>query len=271
MVPLRPDPDDPSGSWLTTDDGFPLATTRIRHDDGTRIAADVRPLPGVPLPDLAIHARRDLAGLRLDTADDRLVQALVATGLVLTRAATEMRHRLHDVPPRRPLAEGWSLTSAGWDDDLEDALAAAYGPGHPDGRWTPENTVEVRGMYEPCAAVPALRPASARLRGPDGRSAGHVLCAGPVPWTDDECVWVLNLGVAPYAQRRGFGRALIIHTLHGARHAGLPSVGLEVVDGGPGRKLYDEAGFVTVARILSVPLPADPLDPGTNGRMVGER
>ncbi|MFJ6194506.1 GNAT family N-acetyltransferase [Micromonospora sp. NPDC092111] len=111
-------------------------------------------------------------------------------------------------------------------------------------------------MVERSDPVPPLPGASARVVGPDGRSAGHVLCAGPVPWTEDGAAWILNLGVAPTAQRRGLGRALLVHALRGAREAGLPGLGLEVTDGNPARRLYDAAGFRVRTRVLSVSLPA---------------
>lgn len=145
---------------------------------------------------------------------------------------------------------------AGWDDDLLEAVTAAYGPDHPDGQWQAADTGQVRALYEPGAPVPAQQPCSARLVDPDGRSAGHVVCAGPVPWTDDACAWVLNLAVAPRGQGRGLGRALLLHALHGTRRVGLPSLGLSVVDGGPGRALYDRAGCTPLTRVLSVQLPA---------------
>lgn len=254
-VPVHPDPDVPGVSVLTADDGTPLARLRLRDDDGTPVAADVRPAPEAALRDVAAQARRDLAGLRLDTPDDALADALVRGGLVQSRAATDMRHDLADLPAAAALPRGWSLGPAGWDDDLSEAVAAAYGPDHPDGRLQPADVEEVRAMFQPGAAVPALLPASARLVDPCGRSAGHVLCAGPVPWTDDDCVWVLNLAVAPRAQGRGFGRALLTHALRGTREVGLPALGLSVVDGGPGRRLYDSAGFAVRTRVLSVPLP----------------
>ena len=154
------------------------------------------------------------------------------------------------------LPDGWSLTEGGWDDDLASALATAYAPGHPDGGWTENDTGQVRAMFDKADPVPPLSPASARLVGPDGRSAGHVLCAGPVPWTDYRCAWVLNLGVGPRAQGRGFGRALLVHALRGSHAAGLPALALAVTDGNPARRLYDRAGFQPVTRVLTVDLPA---------------
>ncbi|MEV0715406.1 GNAT family N-acetyltransferase [Asanoa sp. NPDC050611] len=111
-------------------------------------------------------------------------------------------------------------------------------------------------MFERSDPVPPLSPASARLLGPDGRSAGHVLCAGPVPWTEYPCAWVLNIGVGPRAQGRGLGRALLTHALRGTREAGLPALALSVADGNPARRLYDRAGFVVVTRVLSLTMPA---------------
>ncbi|MEU8313020.1 GNAT family N-acetyltransferase [Micromonospora sp. NPDC048887] len=254
-MPVGPHRDAPEDSLLLGDDDTELARMRLRDDDGTPVAAEVRPLPGAPLAGLVAQVRRDLAGHRLETPDDALAAALIADGLRLERAATDMRHALADVPEPVVLPDGWSLGAPGWDDDLAEGLDAAYGPDHPDGRWQPGDTEEVRAMFDTGEPVPPLVPASARLIDPDGRSAGHVLCAGPVPWTDDDCAWILNLGVAPRAQRRGFGRALLVHALRGAREAGLPSAGLSVVDGNPARRMYDAAGFHVLTRVLTVRIP----------------
>ncbi|MET8161728.1 GNAT family N-acetyltransferase [Sphaerisporangium sp. NPDC005289] len=259
-MPLHPDIEDPADSLLSADDGTVLARLRIRDDDGERVAGQVRPLPRAALNHVATQARRDLAGLRLDTPDDGLADALVATGLKLRRAATDMRHDLVDIPAPVALPTGWSLGVPGWDDDLAEGLAAAYGPDHPDGAWQTRDTEQIRAMFDDGQPVSPLLPASARLVGPDGRSTGHVLCAGPVPWTDDVCAWVLNLALAPRAQGRGLGQALLTHALHGAREAGLPAVGLSVADGNPARRMYDNAGFQPLTRVLSVLLPP-PSDP----------
>ncbi|MFG2058106.1 GNAT family N-acetyltransferase [Micromonospora sp. NPDC048930] len=255
-MPVRPHPEDPADSLLVADDGTALARMRLRDDAGTSVAAEVRPEAGTALSRLAEQARRDLAGCRLETPDEGVAAALVAGGLTLHRAATDMRHDLAEVPPPVALPAGWSLGSPGWDDELAEGLAAAYGPGHPDGSWLASDTDEVRAMFDRGEPVPPLPPASARLVDPDGRSAGHVLCAGPVPWTEDVCAWVLNLAVAPRAQGCGFGRALLTHALRGAREAGLPAVGLSVADGNPARRMYDSAGFRPYTRVLSVLLPA---------------
>ncbi|GIF66433.1 hypothetical protein Ais01nite_44680 [Asanoa ishikariensis] len=241
---------------LRADDGTVLARFRSRDDDGERVAAEVRPVPGVPVARVAAQARRDLAGFRLETPDDALAAALVADGIALERSAIDLRHDLRDLPEPVVLPDGWTLAEAGWDDDLAAAAAAAYSSGHPDGGWTENDTKAVRGMFERDDPVPPLAAASARLVGPDGRSAGHVLCAGPVPWLDYPCAWMLNIAVGPKAQGRGFGRALLTHALHGTRAAGLPTLDLSVVDDNPARRLYDAAGFQPVIRVLTLHLPA---------------
>ncbi|MFC6018702.1 GNAT family N-acetyltransferase [Plantactinospora solaniradicis] len=197
--------------------------------------------------------------MRLDKRDEGLADALVAGGLEHRRAATELRHDLAELPAPPVLPAGWTLAAPGWDDDLARACDAAYGPDHPDGRWQSGHTWQIRAMFDADDPVPPLRSASARVVGPDRRSAGHVLCAGPVPWTDDVCGWILNIAVAPHAQGIGLGRALLTHALRGTREAGLPTLGLSVVDGNPARRMYDNAGFRTHTRVLSVLLPADPV------------
>lgn len=254
-MPLRPETGEPGATLLHTDDGTPLAHLRLRDDDDKLLAERVQPLPDADLAQVAAQARRDLAGRRLTTPDDALARVLVDGGLRLRRAATDMRHDLAVLPPLPALPDGWTLRAGGWDDDLAEGLAAAYGGGHPDGPWSDGATREVRGMFERGEPVPPLAEACARVVGPDGRSAGHVLCAGPVPWTEDECAWILNLGVAPRAQGLGLGRVLLVHAMHGSRTAGLPRLGLEVADSNHARRLYDSVGFQVRTRVLSVDLP----------------
>lgn len=249
----------PEGLRLHDLDGVWCADLRLWDDDGEPAAGPVILQPGADPTTVAAMCSSLLAGRRLDTPDDRLVDALLARGLRLARAATELRHDLTDLlAPSLP--HGWQLIAGGWDASLEESLTAAYAGGHPDGAWTPGATAEVSGMYEPEAKVPAIAGACARVRGPDGRSYGHVLVAGPVPWRSTGCGWVLNLAVAPAARGRGLGRSLLAHALQGTRDAGLPALELSVVDNGPGRRLYDTAGFQVITRVLSVPLPGTAAD-----------
>lgn len=244
----------PGGLRLHDEAGVWCADMRLWDDDGVPAAGPVVLRPGASPTAVAVMCIRLLAGRRLDTPDDRLADALVAQGVTLTRAATDLRHDLTDLlPPSLP--NGWQLVAGGWDASLEESLTAAYADGHPDGTWTPKASAEVSGMFAPDAEVPALAGASARVRGPDVRSYGHVLVAGPVPWRPTRCGWVLNLAVAPAAQGRGLGRALLAHALRGTHAAGLPALELSVVDGGPGRRLYNAAGFEVLAGVLSIPLP----------------
>jgi GNAT superfamily N-acetyltransferase len=229
----------------------------LLDDDGVATAR-VELVPGATATSVAAQAVQHLAGRRLETADQALADALVARGLRLQRAATDLRHDVADLPPPQPLPAGWSLAGPGFDDDVLAAVTAAYGPDHPDGGWTTSDTQEVRAMFAGTAEVPPLAYASARLLGPDGRSAGHVLVAGPVPWRDTPCGWVLNVAVAPAGQGRGLGRALMVHALHGVLAAGLPALELSIVDGGPARPLYDRLGFRVLRRVLTVDLPAAP-------------
>lgn len=251
-MPLLPAPDEVEGHLLIGPGGRPLAWTRLREED--RVAGRTRLLPGVDAEDAAAQACVDLAGFRLATTDTALADALAVSGVPVHRVAVDMVHDLADVPPLTPLPPGWALAPGGWDADLGAAVAEAYGSGHVDGPWTDEKTAEVAGMYGAGASLPPLSAATARVLDPDRRSAGHILCAGPVPWAD-QGAWILTFGLAHRAQGQGLGRALVSHALRGAHGAGQPRVGLSVTEGNPARRLYDAAGFKVVHRVHSFRLP----------------
>lgn len=251
-MPLLPDPDDPKFHVLVDAGGRPLARTRMRPDDG--VAGATRLLPGVDPAHAAAQARVDLAGLRLATTDPALADALVATGVPLHRVAVDMVHDLADLPSAAPLPPGWALAAGGWDADLASAVEEAYRSSHVDGPWTAKDSAEVRAMYAPGSDHPPLAPATARIVDAAGRSAGHIVCAGPVPWVD-EGAWVLTVGLAQRAQGQGLGRALLTHAVRGTAEAGLPRLGLSVTEGNAARRLYDAAGFRVVSRVLSLRLP----------------
>ena len=177
-MPLLPDPDDPQSDLLLDVTGRPLAHLRLRQDDG--VASRTRLLPGADAADAAAQARVDLAGLRLATTDAALADALVSTGVPLHRVVVDMVHDLAELPAPAPLPPGWTLAKGGWDDDLAAAVQEAYASDHADGPWTDQATAEVSAMYEPGAALVPLEPATARIVDPSGRSAGQILCAGPV-------------------------------------------------------------------------------------------
>ncbi len=103
-VPLLPDPEDPSGSLLVGDDGRPLGRTRLRREEG--VAGRTRVHPGADVTALAAQARRDLAGLRVATSDDRLADALLAAGAELHRVAVDLRHDLAGPLPAEVVPAG---------------------------------------------------------------------------------------------------------------------------------------------------------------------
>lgn len=254
-MPLQEDPDDPKRMLLVDDAGRPLASTRLRADDG--VAGGTRLHPAADPAGAARQALVDLAGLRLATTDQALADALLRVGAVLHRVAVDMTHDLADLadlpmPPLLP--RGWALASGGWDADLASAVAEAYGPDHVDGPWGEQDTAQVAAAHAGTADLGALASATARVVDPDGRSAGQVLCAGPVPWVD-EGAWVLTIALAHRARGLGLGRGLLMHALRGTREAGLSKLGLSVTDGNPARRLYEAAGFRPVSRVLSLRLP----------------
>jgi GNAT superfamily N-acetyltransferase len=166
-----------------------------------------------------------------------------------------MHRDLGEPIPATPVSEGWALISHGWDDDLAAALWAAYGPDHPD---RGDRVGRLRGLTEGEGALAVLPGATARLRGPDGRSVGQVFTVGPVPWGSAPMSWVLDLAVAPGGQGRGLGAALLAYAMRGTRDAGLTAVGLSVTDGNPARRLYDRMGFRPALRHFEVRAPRSP-------------
>jgi mycothiol synthase len=251
-VPLQDDPDDPARTLLVDAAGRPLASMRLRADD--RVAGGARLDPGADPAAAARTALADLAGLRLATTDEALADALVKAGGVLHRVAVDMTHDLADLPAWPPLPRRWALSPGRWDEDLAGAVAEAYGLDHVDGPPSEQDIAQVAAALAGTGDLTALAPATARVVDPDGRSAGHVLCAGPVPWVD-EGAWVMAIALANRARGIGLGRTLLAHALQGTRQAGLSKLGLSVTEGNPARRLYEGAGFRPVSRVLSLRLP----------------
>lgn len=68
-------------------------------------------------------------------------------------------------------------------------------------------------------------------------------------WFDGDVAQVMTLGVAPAAQRRGVGTALLAALLDQARDLGAAAVLLEVrVDNAAALALYERHGFVVLGR-----------------------
>jgi mycothiol synthase len=250
-----PTADGPEGTLLSDQSGVPVATFRRRTEDGEETAGRFLPTPGTSPDRAARQAVRELPGRRLTTHDEEVARALAGAGCTLLRAATDMQRDLTEPIPVRPPVAGWSLIEHDWDDDLAAALAAAYGPDHPD---SGDRVGRLRGLVTSERGLVFLPGASARLRGPDGRSAGQVFTVGPVPWGSTPMSWVLDLAVVPGAQGQGFGAALLAYAMRGTLDAGLATAGLTVTDGNPARRLYDRMGFRPALRhfALRAPQPA---------------
>jgi GNAT superfamily N-acetyltransferase len=258
---------DAEGVLLSDGHGVPVARFQWSDEDGEQVARRFRPGPGASPDRAARMAVRDLGGHRLKTTDEETARALIGAGCTLVRAATDMHRALDQPIPAAPLGEGWALVPHEWDDDLAAALQAAYGPDHPD---RSDRVSRLRSLTEGEQGLPVLAGATARLRGPDGRSAGQVFTVGPVPWAGTPTSWVLDLAVSPVAQGRGLGAALLAYAISGTRVAGLTTAGLSVTDGNPARRLYDRMGFRPVLRHFEVraPRPAPTLSQtraGPNG------
>jgi mycothiol synthase len=251
-MPISGGPDD---ALLSDEGGVPVARFQWSDEAGERLVRRFRPSPGVG-PDRAARAGvRELAGCRFKTTDEQTARALVGAGCTLVRAATDMHRDVSEPIPATPLAEGWALVPHGWDDDLAAALGAAYGPDHPD---RSDRVARLRGLTEGDGTLVVLPGATARLRGPDGRSAGQVFTVGPVPWAGTPTAWVLDLAVSPGGQGRGFGAALLAYAIRGTLDAGLTTAGLSVTDGNPARRLYDRMGFRPALRHFEVRAPESP-------------
>jgi mycothiol synthase len=253
-MPISGDLDD---ALLSDGRGVPVARFQWSDEAGERLVRRFRPSPGTSPDQAARLGVRELAGFRFKTTDEETARALVGAGCTLVRAATDMHRDVAEPIPATPLAEGWALVPHEWDDDLAAALWAAYGPDHPD---RSDRVRRLRGLTEGADALVVLPGATARLCGPDRRSAGQVFTVGPVPWAAVPTSWVLDLAVSPGGQGRGSGAALLAYAIRGTRDAGLTTVGLSVTDGNPARRLYDRMGFRPALRHFEVRAPRSPAD-----------
>lgn len=247
--------DEADGVLLSDGRGVPVARFQWGDEDGETVARRFRPAPGTAPDRAARLAVGELRGCRVRTTDEKVARALIGAGCTLVRAATDMHRDLEQPIPAVEVADGWTLVPHEWDDDLTEALRAAYGPDHPD---RSDRVSRLRSLTEGERGLSVLAGATARLRGPDGRSAGQVFTVGPVPWGSAPTSWVLDLAVSPGGQGRGFGAALLAYAIRGTRDAGLTTAGLTVTDGNPARRLYDRMGFRPVLRHFDVRAPQPP-------------
>jgi mycothiol synthase len=251
-VRRMPIAEEADGVVLSDGHGVPVAWFRWRDEGGERVVVAFQPSPGMPADRAARLAVRELGGRLIKTRDEEAARALIGAGCTLVRAATDMHRGLGGPVPDAPLADGWTITPHAWDDELAQALAAAYGPDHPD---RSDRVSRLRSLTEGADALIVVQSATGRLKDPGGRSVGEVFTVGPVPWGSVPMSWVLDLAVSPDGQGRGFGAALLAYAISGTRRAGLTAVGLTVTDGNPARRLYDRMGFRPVMRFFEMRAP----------------
>jgi ribosomal-protein-alanine N-acetyltransferase len=94
-----------------------------------------------------------------------------------------------------------------------------------------------------CAGLLPMPGVWLRLGSLEGRAVGFALAR----IVADEAELLL-LAVAPDAQRRGVGRALLMDFIAGASARGAGRLHLEVRDGNPAIRLYEAAGFALAGR-----------------------
>jgi len=192
-----------------------------------------------PLPARARHATRPgrpagrarPARLPADHARRTGRAALIGAGCTLTRAATDMERDLRGADSGRGAARRVGADPARLGRRPGGGAGRGLRSGAPDGR--ADRVGRLRGLLEDDRGLLLLPGASARLRGPDWRSAGQVFTVGPVPWGSTPMSWVLDLAVTPRAQGRGLGAALLAYAMRGTLDAGLTTAGLTVTDGNP--------------------------------------
>jgi putative acetyltransferase len=126
---------------------------------------------------------------------------------------------------------------------IHDVVAAAFG-----------SEVEAQ-LVEAIRASPEYRPDLALVAVLDTAVVGHVMISGAALYDGDRrhrVVTLSPLAVAPHAQRRGVGSALVHAVTDRADRAGEPLV---LVEGDPGN--YRRFGFEPAARYgIEFPLPS---------------
>lgn len=189
-------------------------------------------------------------GERVVTDDDRLVALLVESGGTIQRRGHDYEHDLANVPPPPAPPDGWTLTHDLDPAGLVEAHERANPPGHPDHDLTLDHLDDLTDMANGKVLGPLVREASWQVS--DGKGPqGAVMVVERAPGRG----WVVDVFVHPEHQGKGLGRLLMAHAVHGAKQAGLSTLGLVVTDGNPARALYDATGFRHLRSGTNVDVP----------------
>lgn len=216
-------------------------------------ALDARPAGD---PDVAAEALLlEIPGARVDTRDEKLVQALLARGARLRRRAHDMEYDLSAGVVDVAEPAGYDFAPVIDTAPLAPVHFAAFPPGHVDHRSGMDVAAELAKVLAGEVIGPFLPEASWQAEY-DGGIAGAVLVVdrpefGPM----SARAWMCDLFVHPEHQGRSVGDALIRRALFGAREAGFGLMGLVVTEGNPARRTYERVGFRVVYSGATVDLP----------------
>jgi ribosomal protein S18 acetylase RimI-like enzyme len=202
-----------------------------------------------------------MAGYAFSTGDKVLAEALLREGATSLRHAHAMSHPLAHLP-RLDAPTPMRIESLSSERLLEhvDVLGEinfrAYAAGHPDHEHdTVEAAVrEMRGIALGHILGPYLDVSQVATA--DSALVGACLVVDRDGAAPDGGPWIVDVFRDPEANIKGIGRALLTHSLHAARQAGLPALSLAVShDNANALRLYSELGFVDASESFTVALP----------------
>jgi ribosomal protein S18 acetylase RimI-like enzyme len=266
---VAPDLDaDPHADWpdrtpLLGDDGRTLLV--FSQGSSTRSGrpwADGAWRPGDVDVDECLEAVLEaFAGYAFSTSDVALAGALLKVGATTLRHAHSMSHSLAQLPPLEatpamriePLPSRSVLEHA---EELGRINFRAYSPGHPDHEHeTVEAAVrEMRGIALGHILGPYLDVS--QVATVDEALAGACLVVDRDGAPPEGGPWVVDVFRDPAANVRGIGKAMLIHTLHSSRAAGLPALSLAVShENANAMQLYTELGFADAGESLTLAIP----------------
>jgi GNAT superfamily N-acetyltransferase len=248
--------------------------TVLSAPDGTRVAevrrdetADVRWAAVTLLAPVAVAAPvllARLAGHRVVTVDEALVEALVAAGGQVRRRAHDYELDLTAVPPsfaQSPVPQGFRLSRDLDPVGLAEAHDLANPPGHPDHEAGLDHVEDLRSMIAGRILGPLVPEASWQVNDAAGPCGAILVVDRPPSLSGARRAWVVDVFVHPRHQGRGLGGALLRRGAAGAAAAGHALLGLAVSDGNPARAAYERIGFRHRMSGANVDLP-----PGSGGQ-----